>query len=536
MVSIELNLVQFIEYFESGGVMSDRKSESGISYNSAPISIPGAEAGYFPFRSGIHPDMYKTKPWTIRQYAGFGNPTEANLRLKSLIESGVTGLSIAFDLPTQMGLDPDNELAQAEVGKVGVSVSSLQDMRKLFEGIDLSKISTSMTINATAPLLLLMYQIVAEEQGIVRESIRGTIQNDILKEYIARGTYIFPPSKSLDLATETIIYCYQNLPNWNSISISGYHMSEAGATSTQEIAFTFSNAIEYLNLLTSRGVDIDDIAPRISFFFSARITFLEEIAKFRSAREVWANIVKDRFGAKNPKSWQLRFHTQTAGVQLVAQNPELNIVRVTLQAIGAVFGGTQSLHVNAFDEAISLPTEMSSRIALQTQQIIMEETDLTNAVDPFRGSYLIENMTNQMVLEIQTELDEIEALGGALKGIQVGHQVDKIEANAFLIARAIEESTQKVIGLNYGKSESAAFKESESCQMPNSRIAETFARYKSSRNFNEVQASLKLLASTASIGGYLLPTIKDCLIAGATIGEICSELSQSWDQDNLKEK
>jgi methylmalonyl-CoA mutase N-terminal domain/subunit len=263
------------------------------------------------------------------------------------------------------------------------------------------------------------------------------------------------------------------------------------------------------------------------------MTFLEEVAKFRSAREVWATIVKDQFGAKNPKSWQLRFHTQTAGVQLIAQNPELNIVRVTLQAIGAVFGGTQSLHVNAFDEAISLPTEMSSRIALQTQQIIMEETDLTNAVDPFRGSYLIENMTNQMVLEIQTELDDIEALGGALKGIQEGYQVDKIEANAFLIARAIEESTQKVIGLNYGKSESAAFKESESFQMPDSRIAEMFAAYKSSRNLNEVQATLKLLASTASIGGYLVPTIKDCLIAGATIGEICSELSQSWDQDNL---
>jgi len=513
--------------------MADRMSESGISYNSAPISSPGTEAGDFPFRSGIHPEMYKSKPWTIRQYAGFGNPIEANLRLKSLIESGVTGLSIAFDLPTQMGLDPDNELAQAEVGKVGVSVSNLQDMRKLFEGIDLSKISTSMTINATAPILLLMYQIVAEEQGVNRKSIRGTIQNDILKEYIARGTYIFPPAKSLNLATETIIYCNENLPNWNSISISGYHMSEAGATSTQEIAFTFSNAIEYLNLLINKGVDIDDIAPRISFFFSARMTFLEEIAKFRSAREVWANIVKEQFGAKNPKSWQLRFHTQTAGVQLIAQNPELNIVRVTLQALGAVFGGTQSLHVNAFDEAIALPTEESARIALQTQQIIMEETDLTNAVDPFRGSYLIENMTNQMICEIQAELDNIAALGGALQGIHKGYQVDKIEINAFLIAREIEESARKVIGLNYGKSENATFMESESFQMSDSGIAETFDRYKSSRNHNEVEVSLKFLASTASGGGQLMPAMKVCLIAGATIGEICNQLSESWDQDKL---
>jgi len=513
--------------------MADRMSESGINYNSAPISVLTAEAGDFPYRSGIHPGMYTVKPWTIRQYAGFGNPAEANLRLKSLIESGVTGLSIAFDLPTQMGLDPDNELARAEVGKVGVSVSNLEDMRKLFEGIDLSKISTSMTINATAPILLLMYQIIAEEKGINRELIRGTIQNDVLKEYIARGTYIFPPAKSLDLAVETIIYCKENLPNWNSISISGYHMSEAGATSIQEIAFTFSNAIEYLNLLMNRGIDIDDIAPRISFFFSARMTFLEEIAKFRSAREVWADIVKGQFGAKNPKSWQLRFHSQTAGVQLIAQNPELNIVRVTLQALAAVFGGTQSLHANAFDEAIALPTEESARIALQTQQIIMEETDLTNAIDPFRGSYLIENMTNQMICEIQAELDNIESLGGALQGIQTGYQVNKIETNAFLIAREIEESSRKVVGLNYGKSKSGTFAHSESIQSSDSRIAETFDRYKSCRNLSDVEMSLKFLAAAASSGSQLMPAIKDSLIAGVTIGEICNELSKSWNQDNL---
>jgi methylmalonyl-CoA mutase N-terminal domain/subunit len=513
--------------------MVDRISESGISYDSTPISTTNPKAGDFPYRSGIHPDMYKARPWTIRQYAGFGNPAEANLRLKSLIESGVTGLSIAFDLPTQMGLDPDNELARAEVGKVGVSVSNLEDMRKLFDGIDISEISTSMTINATAPILILMYQIIAEEQGINLESIRGTIQNDILKEYIARGTYIFPPSKSLELTSETIIYCGENLPNWNPISISGYHMSEAGATAVQEIAFTFSNAIEYLNLLIKKGVDIDDIAPRISFFFSARMTFLEEIAKFRAAREVWAKIVKNQFGAKNPKSWQLRFHTQTAGVQLIAQSPELNIVRVTLQALGAVLGGTQSLHANAFDEAIALPSVNSARIALQTQQIIMEETDLTNAIDPFRGSFIIENMTNQMIHEIDVELNSIEELGGALQGIHTGYQVDKIETNAFLIAREIEESSRKVIGLNYGKSESSTFIDSGFINVADNGVIETFKKYKAIRNFNHAEVFLKVLAETALSGSPLMFAIKDCLIAGATIGEICSELSKAWNQVKL---
>jgi methylmalonyl-CoA mutase N-terminal domain/subunit len=513
--------------------MVDRISESGINYDSAPYSTEDTEAGTFPYRSGIHKDMYKARPWTIRQYAGYGNPTEANLRLKNLIESGVTGLSIAFDLPTQMGLDPDNELARAEVGKVGVSISNLEDMRKLFGGIDISKISTSMTINATAPILLLMYQIIAEEQGISLESVRGTIQNDILKEYIARGTYIFPPSKSLELTTETIIYCRKYLPNWNFISISGYHMSEAGATAVQEIAFTFSNAIEYLNLLVNRGVDIDDIAPRISFFLSARMTFLEEIAKFRSAREVWAKIVKDQFGAKNPKSWQLRFHTQTAGVQLIAQNPELNIVRVTVQALGAVFGGTQSLHANAFDEAISLPSDDSARIALQTQQIIMEETDLTNSVDPFRGSYLIENMTNQMIHEIEIEIKSIEKIGGALQGIHAGYQVGKIETNAFLVAREIEEISRKVIGLNHGKSGSSILIDSGFIQPVNNGITEAFNRYKANRNFMEVRDSLKTLAEAVSSSSALLPAIKESLKAGATIGEICNELSEAWEQIEL---
>jgi methylmalonyl-CoA mutase N-terminal domain/subunit len=385
-----------------------------------------------------------------------------------------------------------------------------------------------MTINATAPIILLMYQIIGEERGIEPNALRGTIQNDILKEYIARGTYIFPPSKSLELATETIIYCRKYLPNWNSISISGYHMSEAGATAVQEVAFTFSNAITYLNYLIQKGIQIDDIAPRISFFFSARITMLEEIAKFRAAREVWASIVKDQFGAKNPKSWQLRFHAQTAGVQLIAQNPELNIVRVALQALGAVFGGTQSLHANAFDEAIALPSDTSARIALQTQQIIMEETDLTSAIDPFKGSFLLENMTNEMIHEINRELMSIDALGGALQGIQIGYQLDKIEANAFRIAREVEDGSKRVIGLNIGKSDQSVFPDSDFSLSTEMSIVDVFRSYKESRDMNKIEPSLNALRVIASSDGALLPAMKVCLLAGATVGEICAELSSAW--------
>ena len=508
--------------------MAERKSESGIVYDSTPVSTSNPGAGEFPYRSGIHQGMYLMRPWTIRQYAGFGNPIEANLRLKSLIESGVTGLSIAFDLPTQMGLDPDDELAMAEVGKVGVSISNLEDMRKLFEGIDISKISTSMTINATAPIILLMYQIVAEERGIELSALRGTIQNDILKEYIARGTYIFPPSKSLDLATETMIYCTRNLPSWNSISISGYHMSEAGATAVQEVAFTFSNAIAYLKKLVEQGIQIDDIAPRISFFFSARMTFLEEIAKFRAAREVWALIARDQFGAKNSKSWQLRFHTQTAGVQLIAQNPELNIVRVAIQSLGAVFGGTQSLHANAFDEAIALPSATSARIALQTQQIIMEETDLTNAIDPFKGSFLIENMTNEMVKEIKSELVTIDALGGALQGIKLRYQVDKIETNAFLIAREIENGAKKIVGQNNNDVGDSIFPDPAFMVSTESAIVNTFLDYKKNRNMNQIKTALTALRVEATSNRAVLPGIKGSILAGATVGEICAQLSAAW--------
>jgi methylmalonyl-CoA mutase, N-terminal domain len=508
--------------------MMEPKSEAGIKYEATPPLDIEPPAGEFPYRSGIHEQMYQSKPWTIRQYSGFGAPEDANARLKSLIASGVTGLSIAFDLPTQMGLDPSHELAKSEVGKVGVSVSSLDDMRRLFEGIDISKISTSMTINATAPILMLMYQILAEERGVPTNELRGTIQNDILKEYIARGTQIFPPSKSLDLTVETIIHCNRYLPNWNSISISGYHMSEAGATAVQEVAFTFANAIAYLRALEAKGMKVDEIAPRLSFFFASKLTFLEEIAKFRAAREVWAKIMRDEFGASNPKSHALRFHAQTAGVELIAQNPELNIVRVTLQSLGALFGGTQSLHTNSYDEAIGLPSEISSRIALQTQQIIKEETDLTYSPDPFRGSFLIENMTNQIVTEIKKELKKIEGLGGAVRCIQLGYQEEQIELNAFDLAQKIEDGSRKVVGLNMGDLD---LESNSTILLANHFIkphADINRRSKPGRNEDKLEKSLGALRESLLENLELLPQMKECILAGATIGEICRELSDVW--------
>ena len=508
--------------------MVKARSESGIKYNSSPLNSSEPSAGEYPFRSGIHQNMYKARPWTIRQYAGFGNPQEANERLKTLIETGATGISIAFDLPTQMGLDPDDELASAEVGKVGVSISCLDDMRQLLDGIDISKVSTSMTINATAPILLLMYQIVAEERGINLDLLQGTIQNDVLKEFIARGTYIFSAARSLELAVETIIYCKNNLPRWNSISLSGYHMSEAGATAVQEIAFTFANAIEYLNTLVSKGILVDEVAPRMSFFFASRMTFLEDIAKFRAAREVWAKIMKENFQSVNPKSLQLRFHSQTAGVELIAQNPELNLVRVTLQSLGALFGGTQSLHTNAYDEALALPSDDAARLALQTQQVIMEETDLTFAVDPFRGSYLIENMTDEIVLGIESELSNIASVGGALKCIQSGYQMEKIETNAFQIAREIEEGTRKVVGLNYGQTSKTQV--TKFTQVTSKKISPKPGRSTvlEGEAFDLVGISLKSLAESAKKNDVVIPSIKNCILAGATIGEICSQLCDAW--------
>src|SRR6202046_2218545 len=379
-----------------------------------------AEPGEYPFTRGVYPGMYTKRPWTMRQYAGFSTAADSNRRYHQLIEAGTTGLSVAFDLPTQMGYDSDAPQAQGEVGRVGVAIDSIEDMRLLLRGIPLDSVSTSMTINAPAALLLLLYQLVAEEQGVPAAAISGTIQNDILKEYIARGTYIYPPQPSLRLIADTFAYCRAEIPKWNTISISGYHMAEAGATPVQEIAFTLANAREYVRAALESGLAVDEFAPRLSFFFVARTTLLEEVAKFRAARRLWARMMRDEFGAQDPRSQMLRFHTQTAGVQLTAQQPEVNLARVTLQALAAVLGGTQSLHTNSFDEAIALPSEKAARLALRTQQVLAHETDLTATVDPLAGSYAIEAMTDDIEARARELMDQVADLGGAGAAVEAG--------------------------------------------------------------------------------------------------------------------
>ena len=419
------------------------QSESGLPIE--PVYGPDALAGFdaasvlgapgeFPFTRGVYPTMYTTRPWTMRQYAGFGTAAESNARYHQLLAAGTMGLSVAFDLPTQMGYDSDDPIAHGEVGKVGVAIDSIDDMRRLFDGIPLDQVSTSMTINAPGSVLLLLYQLVAEEQGVPGSALQGTIQNDILKEYIARGTYIFPPKPSLRLVADTFAYCRTEIPKWNTISISGYHMAEAGASPAQEIAFTLANGIEYVRAALAAGLAVDDFAPRLSFFFVARTTLLEEIAKFRAARRMWARIMREDFAAKDPKSLMLRFHTQTAGVQLTAQQPEVNLVRVAIQALGAVAGGTQSLHTNAYDEAIALPTEKSARLALRTQQVLAYETGLTGTVDPFAGSYAIEALTDEVEAEATRLIERVFAYGSAVDAIEHGFQKEEIETSAYRIA------------------------------------------------------------------------------------------------------
>ncbi|HYU66499.1 MAG TPA: methylmalonyl-CoA mutase family protein, partial [Jatrophihabitantaceae bacterium] len=423
-----------------------RKSESGFEI--APVYGPGDVAdglaerlgapGEFPYTRGVYSTMYTERPWTMRQYAGFGTAGESNARYQQLLKAGTMGLSVAFDLPTQMGMDSDAPLAHGEVGKVGVAIDSVDDMRVLLDGIPLDTVSTSMTINAPASLLLLLYQLVAEEQGVPAGELNGTIQNDVLKEYIARGTYIFPPSQSLRLVTDTFAYCKKEIPRWNTISISGYHMAEAGATPAQEVAFTLADGVAYVEAALRAGLAVDDFAPRLAFFFVSRTTFLEEVAKFRAARRIWARIMRDRFGAVNPRSQMLRFHTQTAGVQLTAQQPEVNLVRVSVQALAAVFGGTQSLHTNSFDEAIALPTEKAARLALRTQQVIAYETDVTATVDPFAGSYVVEAMTDAVESSVEALMRQVDELGGAVAAIEDGFQKREIERSAYSIAQEID--------------------------------------------------------------------------------------------------
>ncbi|MEP6852305.1 MAG: methylmalonyl-CoA mutase family protein [bacterium] len=486
--------------------------------------------GEYPYTRGVYPGMYTRRPWTMRQYAGFGTAEESNRRYHQLLEAGTAGLSVAFDLPTQMGMDSDAELAAGEVGKVGVAIDSIEDMRTLFTGIPLDEVSTSMTINAPAAVLLLLYQLVAEEQGVPGDRLNGTIQNDVLKEYIARGTYIYPPEPSLRLITDTFAYCRAELPRWNSISISGYHMAEAGATPAQEVAFTLADGIAYVEAAIAAGLAVDDFAPRLAFFFVARTTLLEEVAKFRAARRVWARIMRERFGAVDPRSLMLRFHTQTAGVQLTAQQPEVNLVRVAVQGMAAVLGGTQSLHTNSFDEAIALPTAKAARLALRTQQVLAHETDLTATVDPFAGSYVVEAMTDEVEAAVDSLMARVEDLGGAVAAIEAGFQKREIEQAAYGIARSIDSGERVVVGLNrFALPEEEHY---EPLTVDPALEAQQVARLvglRAARDGAAVDAALADLgAAAADVTRNVLPPMKDALRAGATVGEVCDALRAVW--------
>ena len=487
------------------------------------------EPGEFPFTRGVYPTMYTGRPWTMRQYAGFGTAKESNQRYKQLVAHGTGGLSVAFDLPTQMGHDSDSEIAHGEVGKVGVAIDSIEDMRLLFDGIPLDGVSTSMTINAPAALLLLMYQLVAEEQGVPGDQITGTIQNDVLKEYIARGTYIYPPKHSLRLITDIFSYCRTEIPKWNTISISGYHMAEAGATPAQEIAFTLADGIEYVRAAVESGQDVDEFAPRLAFFFVSRTSILEEVAKFRAARRIWARVMRDEFNAKNPKSLMLRFHTQTAGVQLTAQQPEVNLVRIAVQALAAVFGGTQSLHTNSYDEAISLPSEKAARLALRTQQVIAYETDVTKTVDPFAGSYAVESLTDQVEAAALDLMNQVEEMGGAVSAIEQGFQKNEIEKAAYQIAKDIDSGERVVVGLNrYTHDGDEPYEPLRVDPAIEARQAERLAKLRADRDGGEVDKHLSTLKQAAEGGDNVLYPMKEALRARATVGEVCNALRDVW--------
>ncbi|MCB5181738.1 acyl-CoA mutase large subunit family protein [Streptomyces antimicrobicus] len=487
------------------------------------------QPGSYPFTRGIYPTMYTGRPWTMRQYAGFGTAAESNARYRQLIAAGTTGLSVAFDLPTQMGHDSDAPLAQGEVGKVGVAVDSVEDMHVLFDGIPLDRVSTSMTINAPAAVLLLLYQLVAEEQGIPADRLTGTVQNDVLKEYIARGTYIFPPAPSLRLVADTFRYCRTELPRWNTISISGYHMAEAGASPAQEIAFTLADGIAYVRTATGAGMAVDEFAPRLSFFFVARTTLLEEVAKFRAARRIWARVMREEFGARDPKSLMLRFHTQTAGVQLTAQQPEVNLVRVAVQALAAVLGGTQSLHTNSYDEAIALPTDKAARLALRTQQVLAYETDVPHTVDPFAGSYAVESMTDELEAAALELMNRIEALGGAVAAIERGFQKAEIERNAYRIAQETDRGERVVVGVNrFALPEEEPYEPLRVDPAIEVRQRERLARLRAERDGAAVEAALAELRTAATGPENVLPPMKEALRARATVGEVCTALRDVW--------
>ncbi|MCK4671471.1 MAG: methylmalonyl-CoA mutase family protein [Candidatus Aegiribacteria sp.] len=481
--------------------------------------------GQYPFTRGVQPTMYRGRFWTMRQYAGFGTAEESNKRYRYLLEQGQTGLSVAFDLPTQIGYDSDHPLCEGEIGKVGVAIDSLSDMEILFSQIPLDSVSTSMTINAPAAVLLAMYVAVAEKQGIQAKMLRGTIQNDILKEYMARGTYIFPPAQSMRLITDIFCFCSDNVPKWNTISISGYHIREAGCTAAQEVAFTLADGIAYVEAAIEAGLDVDDFAPRLSFFFNAHNDLLEEVAKFRAARRLWGQIMRERFKAENPKSMMLRFHTQTAGSSLTAQQPDNNIVRVAIQTLAAVLGGTQSLHTNSRDEALSLPTEQAVRIALRTQQIVANESGVANTVDPLAGSYIVENLTDRIEAEVLEYIRKIDSMGGMVSAIESGYPQRKIQDSAYRYQRDIESKERVIIGVNsYRIQEDPP----EGLLRVDPSVAESqLSKLESIRNKRDnsaVETSLQALQKAADSTDNLMPFILDSVRCYTTLGEICKVL------------
>ncbi|WJE14320.1 methylmalonyl-CoA mutase family protein [Halobacillus sp. ACCC02827] len=485
--------------------------------------------GQYPYTRGIQPTMYRSRYWTMRQYAGFGSAEETNRRFRYLLEQGQTGLSVAFDLPTQIGYDSDDPMAEGEVGKVGVAIDSLKDMEQLFDHIPLDRVSTSMTINAPASILLAMYIAVGEKQGVSPELLTGTIQNDILKEYIARGTYIYPPKPSMRLITDIFAYCQEHLPKFNTISISGYHIREAGSTAVQEVAFTIANGMAYVDAAIEAGLKVDQFAPRLAFFFNAHNQFFEEAAKFRAARRMWANIMKEHFGAKDPKSWKLRFHTQTGGSTLTAQQPDNNIVRVTLQALAAVMGGTQSLHTNSRDEALALPTEESARIALRTQQIIANESGVADTIDPLAGSYYVEALTDQIEKEANVYLDRIREIGGAVQAVEEGYMQREIHQAAYEAQKRIESKEDIVVGMN-------EFRIEEEIHADLLRVDEALEKaqvkktrqVREERDSEEVAACLDALHTAAKGSENVMPHIVKAVKAYATVGEIANVLREEY--------
>jgi methylmalonyl-CoA mutase N-terminal domain/subunit len=526
----------------AGGAAPETSSGIPIAASYGPADVAAidyrrevGDPGVAPYARGIHPDMYRRRLWTMRQYAGYSSAGESNRRYRYLLAHGTTGLSVAFDLPTQIGYDSDHSLARGEVGRVGVAIDSIEDMRRLFEGIPLDRVTTSMTINSTASILLALYLVVAEEQGVAWEKVGGTVQNDILKEYAARGTYIYPPRHSLKLVTDVIAFCARRVPRWNPISISGYHMREAGSTAVQEVAFTLAHGLAYVEAALAHGMAIDDFAPRLSFFFNAHNNFLEEVAKFRAARRLWTELVRERFAPRDERSLWLRFHTQTAGSTLTAQQPANNVVRVALQALAAVCGGTQSLHTNALDEALGLPTEEAARLALRTQQVIAHESGVANVADPLGGSYVIEAWTDEIVARARDYIRRIDDMGGALAALEAGFQQREIADAAYRYQIAVEEGREKVVGVNVFAAGGTASGETEAPTAvltidPEAERAqvERLRTLRERRDARRAAAALAALASAAAEEKNVMPAILDAIRAESTLGEIADALRQVY--------